>query len=319
MIYTVYVTGCCGFIGRYVTLACLNQGYYVIGVDKLTYAANPDTITEFKTYGDHFKFIKSDINELDSLYDCEYVINLAAESHVDNSIINSKEFLHSNINGVQHLLELIRQKARYKMPTLLHFSSDETYGDIAVGSHIETDLLKPSNPYSATKAAADMLITAWARTFNIPHIIVRPTNNYGIGQYTEKLLPMICKTYKLGKKLLLHNNGSPTRIWLHAKDTADAIITIINSNIQNEIYNISGNIEITNLEMVKKVLTYIDGYPPTKSLINDFCDFSYKREGQDVRYSLNDTKLRNLGWNNKCNLDNELPSIVEYYKNKFIW
>ena len=184
----VYVTGCLGFIGFHVTQACLTQGWYVIGVDKKTYAANTEFLQDLLD-NDRFRFIESDINDLDMLYDCDYIINTAAETHVDNSIMSSGVFLHSNVNGVHHLLGLIKQQPNHKQPILLHFSTDEVYGDIETGSHIETDLLKPSNPYAASKAAADMLILAWARTFQLPYIIVRPTNNYGIGQYIEKFIP----------------------------------------------------------------------------------------------------------------------------------
>ena len=317
----VYVTGCLGFIGAYVTEACLKQGWHVIGVDKITYAAQPDRLHDFETYGPNmFKFIKADINDLDRLYDCDYVINTAAETHVDNSIVSSKEFLHSNVNGVQHLLELVRSKERFRMPTLLHFSTDEVYGDITKGAHKETDLLKPSNPYSATKAAADMLILAWNRTFKVPYVIVRPTNNYGVGQYAEKLIPKTCKLLQLEKKIPLHNNGTPKRTWLHAKDTADAIITIIHSGVQNEIFNIGGNSELQNIEVVKKILSIQDGRENLfDGELDDFCDFSYHRDGQDVRYSLDDSKLRKLGWSNKCDLDKELPTVVTYYRNKFVW
>lgn len=312
----VYVTGCLGFIGSHVTRACLERGWYVCGVDKMTYAANRSFLNEFYTqYGQRFTFIEDDINNLTSLYDCDYVINTAAETHVDNSILSSDEFLHSNINGVHNLLKLITTKSKFNMPTFLHFSTDEVYGDISEGSHTETDLLKPSNPYSATKAAADMLILAWARTFKLPYVIVRPTNNYGIGQYVEKLIPRICKSLNLGQKIPLHNNGTPRRVWLHAKDTAEATLTLIDKEVKNEIYNISGNYETENIEIVKKVLKLVTGEDdPTP-----YCNFSYSRNGQDVRYSLDDSKLRALGWNNKCLLDNELPSIVEYYKNNFVW
>ena len=317
----VYVTGCSGFIGAYVTQACLAQGWNVIGVDKMTYASQPQRILDWETrYGKQFKFIQSDINDLKSLYDCDYVINTAAETHVDNSIVSSDEFLHSNINGVKHLLELIRQKNKFQMPILLHFSTDEVYGDIVDGSHSETDLLKPSNPYSATKAAADMLISAWARTFKLPYIIVRPTNNYGIGQYVEKLIPKTCKYITLERKVPLHQGGTPRRIWLHAKDTANAIITIINAGVVNNIYNISGTEEYANIDVVQKIHSLMLGrgtQPPNwKEYI---CDFTYHREGQDVRYSLDDSKLRKLGWNAVCKLDKELPNVVEYYQRNFIW
>jgi len=315
----VYVTGCLGFIGAYVTEACLAEGWYVIGVDKMTYASQPHRLEEFKR-NTQFKFIQEDINNLTFLYDCDYVINTAAESHVDNSIVSSDEFIHSNINGVHNLLELIRHKEGYRMPTLLHFSTDEVYGDIQKGSHTESDLLKPSNPYSATKAAADMLVTAWARTFKVPYIIVRPTNNYGIGQYPEKLIPKTCKLLQLGKKIPLHNEGKPTRVWLHAEDTAQAIITIIKANVKNEIYNISGNVEISNINVVKKIMyNFFDWNIDVDIDVDDLYDFSYTRNGQDVRYSLDDSKLRTLGWSNTCQFDHELEQIVEYYKKNFIW
>ena len=315
----VYVTGCLGFIGAYVTEACLKEGWHVVGVDKVTYAAQPERLHDFETYGPNkFKFIRADINDLSRLCDCDYVINTAAETHVDNSIVSSDAFLHSNINGVHHLLELVRSKERFRMPTLLHFSTDEVYGDIAKGAHKETDLLKPSNPYSATKAAADMLITAWGRTFKVPYVIVRPTNNYGVGQYTEKLIPKTCKLLQLGRKVPLHNDGTPKRTWLHAKDTADAIITIIRSGTQNEIYNIGGNYECQNCEVVYAIYAELNKpefHPP----LEDYCDLSYHRDGQDVRYALDDSKLRKLGWNNKCEFYKELPTIVNYYRNKFVW
>lgn len=312
----VYVTGCLGFIGSYVTEACLIHGWHVIGVDKMTYAAQPEKLTQFTGWGpNRFKFIHSDINDLDRLYDCDYIINTAAETHVDNSIISSKEFLHSNVNGVHRLLELIRSKENYRKPTLLHFSTDEVYGDIVEGSHTEKDLLKPSNPYSATKAAADMHILAWNRTFNVPYVIVRPTNNYGIGQYAEKLIPKACKLLTMGKKIPLHNYGQPHRIWLHAQDTANAVIAIINAGVENEIYNISGNCELKNIDVVSKIVKAMG----LKGDAVSYCDFTYNREGQDVRYSLDDSKLRKLGWTNNCSLDKELPEVVNYYKTKFVW
>jgi dTDP-glucose 4,6-dehydratase len=314
----VYVTGCLGFIGSYVTRKCLEKGWYVRGIDKITYAANIDMLDEF--FGnENFKFEDKDINEIEFLYDCDYVINTAAETHVGNSIVQSDEFIHSNINGVHHLLELIknfRQEGKDK-PVLIHFSTDEVYGDIENGAHKETDLLKPSNPYSATKAAADQLVLAWARTYNLPYVIVRPTNNYGVGQYVEKLIPKTLKYLKLDRKIPLHNNGSPVRTWLHADDTAEAIMSIIESGKTNEIYNISGGFEQSNLMTVSQIINLY--YPDTTQSLDDYCNFEFNRDGQDVRYALDDSKLRALGWKPKRVFQNELPYIVEYYKDKFIW
>lgn len=309
----VYVTGCLGFIGYHIAKECLLKNWYVIGVDKCTYASNLQFLPDLETFV-NFKFIKADINDLDKLYDCDYVINTAAETHVDNSIVSSDVFLKSNVNGVHHLLNLIQQKRRFVMPTLLHFSTDEVYGDIVNGLHSETDLLKPSNPYSATKAAADMLILAWARTFDIPYVIVRPTNNYGIGQYVEKLIPKSIKHLTIGRKIDLHDRGTPRRTWLHVSDTTSAVMTIIESKTVNEIYNISGNFEDTNLVVVKRILEYYDNIKDYETYIHDL-----QRPGQDVRYAISDQKLRNLGWAPKADFDIELRRIVDYYKNNFIW
>lgn len=311
----VYITGCLGFMGSYITRECLNRGWYVRGVDKGTYAANMDFLDEFRQYS-NFSFEKLDINDIAFLYECDYIINTAAETHVGNSIVRSEAFINSNIDGVHHLLELIREyRVEGKdIPVLLHFSTDEVYGDIPEKSHVESDLLKPSNPYSATKAAADMLIIAWARTYNIPYVIVRPTNNYGIGQYVEKLIPKSCKYLELGKKIPLHNNGAPIRNWLHAQDTANAIMTIIDSGTVNEIYNICGGFEQDNLTTVKKLISIYSGDDYEKHL-----DLSISRPGQDMRYALDDSKLRTLGWYPQHTFDEELPEIIEYYKHKFIW
>jgi dTDP-glucose 4,6-dehydratase len=312
----VYVTGCLGFIGSYVTRECLNRGWYVMGIDKCTYASNEDLLEEFWEHP-NFSFERKDINDIEFLYECDYIINTAAETHVGNSIVRSDDFVHSNVNGVHHLLELIRNyRGEGKhVPTLLHFSTDEVYGDIIEGAHVESDLLKPSNPYSATKAAADMLVLAWARTYNIPYIIVRPTNNYGVGQYVEKLIPKACKYLGLGKKIPLHNNGTPIRNWLHAQDTANAVITIIESRVENEIYNICGGFEQDNLTTVKKIVTLYHNDDDCQKYI----DLSISRPGQDLRYALDDSKLRSLGWKPQMQFDDELIGIIKYYKGKFIW
>ena len=313
----VYVTGCLGFIGSYVTRKCLDRGWKVYGVDKETYVANTSLWQEFMSH-DNFEYVNMDIKDLDHLYDCDYVINTAAESHVGNSIISSKEFINSNIVGVQNLLDLIKNKPVNcnRRPIFFHFSTDEVYGDIVDGEHTETDLLHPSNPYSAAKAAADMLVLAWARTYDLEYVILRPTNNYGIGQYPEKLIPLSVKNLMREKKIRLHNAGEPVRNWLHADDTAEAVMSIIDSGKVNEIYNVAGGFEQKNIDTVLKV---IDCYFTDDYKWEEHVDFSYSREGQDVRYALNDDKLRSLGWSPKKNFDKEINSIVQYYKENFIW
>ena len=316
----VYVTGCLGFIGFYVAKRCLESGWHVIGIDKMTYAANPDRLNELKDIAmdNHVEFDLEtiDINDIERLVDCDYVINCAAETHVDNSIDGSDVFLKSNINGVHHLLKLITAKGRYGMPIFLHFSTDEVYGDIMDGSFNEEHLLHPSNPYSATKAAADQLILAWARTHAVPYVIVRPTNNYGAGQYVEKLVPKAVKFLQLGRKVPLHLGGTPRRTWLHVEDTADAVIHIINTGTVNEVYNIPGNFEISNLEVVEAVVREFHG---PDANVQDYINTNYERPGADLRYSIDGAKLKNLGFESKRDFYTEIPSIVEYHKDNWIW
>jgi dTDP-glucose 4,6-dehydratase len=313
----VVITGCLGLIGSHVARQCLEKGWKVYGIDCCTYAANMQFLDEFRNYK-NFTFIKENIANLSYLPDCDYVINVAAESHVGNSIVDSSDFIQSNIVGVKNLLDLIRNKQGNvsDRPIFFHFSTDEVYGDITEGEHIETDILKPSNPYSASKAAADMLILAWARTYGINYLILRPTNNYGIGQYPEKLIPVTVKLLMREKIIKLHNKGAPIRNWLHSDDTASAVIALIESGVVDDIYNVAGGFEQKNIETVFKVLECYFGQ--TKDWYQ-FLDLSYVREGQDVRYALNDDKLRALGWEPKKKFDEEIESIVEYYKNNFKW
>ena len=314
----VVITGCLGLIGSYVTRKCLNKGWQVYGIDKCTYAANTEFIDEFKEYK-NFTFIKEDIAKLKYLPHCDYVINVAAESHVGNSIIDSEDFIHSNVVGVKNLLDLIRNKPENveKRPVFFHFSTDEVYGDITEGEHVETDILKPSNPYSASKAAADMLILAWSRTYGIEYNILRPTNNYGIGQYPEKLIPICVKHLMRGKTIRLHDGGRPIRNWLHADDTAYAVVKIIETGNTNQIYNVAGGFEQANIDTACQIVKSFFNSQYEEPLL--YLDLRFKRPGQDVRYALSDAKLRKLGWEPKKVFEKELPSIVEYYKNNFKW
>jgi len=320
MIKVVYITGCLGFIGSYVTRACLKKGWYVKGVDKMTYASNKDLLDEFNKFK-NFSFVNCDINDLKFLYDCDFVINTAAETHVGNSIASSQEFVKSNIDGVHNLLELIKNHRgeNSTKPVLLHFSTDEVYGDINEGEHTEEHLLKPSNPYSATKAAADMLIMAWGRTHSVPYMIIRPTNNYGVGQYVEKLIPKAIKCLNLGRKIPLHNNGTPYRNWLYAGDTANAVITLIEKGKVGEIYNVAGGFEQQNIDTISTIIeTYYKAQLPYE-IIEEHIDFTYNRPGMDVRYALDDSKIKALGWKPKADFNYVITEMVNYYKNKFIW
>ncbi len=311
----VCVTGCLGFMGSYFTRACLQKGWKVWGVDKKTYAARVELLPEFEK-NPAFRFQEVDIVEMTHLGDVDVVVNFAAETHVDNSIMDSAHFTRTNIVGVENLLELIRGKRNYEMPVLIQLSTDEVYGDLVSGKHKESDPLRPSNPYSASKAAADMLILGWHRTHNVPFNIVRPSNNYGIYQYPEKLIPKAVKYLSLGKKVPLHGDGSYVRNWLHAEDTANAILHIIERGERNRIYNVSGNYEVTNKEIIAKVLKNYFGKDVS---LDDHVQFNYVRMGEDVRYSLDDSAIRSLGWRVMKDFESELTKIVEHYKKTFVW
>lgn len=314
----VVITGCLGLIGSYVTRRCLEKGWKVYGIDKCTYAANIRLINEFNQ-AENFTFIKDDISTIDFLPDCDYVINMAAESHVGNSIIDSTDFINSNIMGVKNILDLIRKKPANDVdqPVFFHFSTDEVYGDIGSGFHTEADILKPSNPYSASKASADMFVLAFARTYGTKYILLRPTNNYGIGQYHEKLIPASVRCLMRNKKVKLHDSGTPIRNWLHADDTAAAVIKIIESNTVNEIYNLAGNFEQENYVTFKKVVNAF--FNDSSTDWKKYADLEYKRPGQDVRYALDDSKLKALGWVPEKVFDKEIDQIVNYYKTNFRW
>lgn len=315
MVRTVCVTGCLGFMGSHFTRAALKRGWRVWGIDKKTYAAREEWLREFSRHKG-FAFQEADIARLDHLYEVDAVFNFAAESHVDNSIVDSRRFLHSNIMGVQNLLELIRAKRHYEMPTFFQISTDEVYGDIIKGRHAPDSPLKPSNPYSASKAAADMLILAWHRTHGVPYFIARPTNNYGIGQYPEKLIPKSVKYLSLGKPIPLHGDGSFVRNWLHAEDTAEAVLTIFEKGKPNRVYNVAGNHEVPNAELVRAVLkAYFGRSVP----LEKHAKFQYVRQGEDVRYSLDDSATRALGWKNKKVFASEIGRIVAYYRKNPVW
>jgi len=322
----VYITGCFGFMGSHFALKALEKGWKVYGVDKCTYAADLSLFEIFSSYS-NFSFEKKDIRKLNFLNDCDFIINFAAESHVENSIVDSEQFINSNILGVKNLLELIRLKHQNvgDRPVLLQISTDEVYGDISKGEHHETDILRPSNPYSSSKASADMLINAWSRTYGVKYIIMRPTNNYGPNQYPEKLIPLSVKNLLRGKKIRLHNSGTPVRNWLHVDDTSEAIFSVIGASddkkqnsVLNTIFNIAGGFEQTNADTVKKVVQAFYENNKNKDW-KQYVDFSYNRAGQDVRYALNDDRLQSIGWKAKKNFDKEIYSIVQHCKEKFSW
>ena len=281
------VTGGRGFIGSHFVEKALKLGHVVTDVDKMGYAAS-----EQLPWDSHpnYTLVRRDICDLDHLPTCDVLVNFAAESHVDNSIKSSGVFLKSNVQGVHNLLELVRGKEEYDRPLFVQISTDEVYGDRLEGMFVEEDKLTPSNPYSATKAAAEMLVTSYARTYGINYIITRSANNYGPRQYEEKLLPKCLSSLANGKKIPIHGDGSYIRDWTYVKDNVDGIFKIIDTGVVNETYNIAAENHMTNLEVVDIVLEWTGN-------TRESLKFVENRWGQDLKYSISAEKLRKLGWN----------------------
>ena len=280
------VTGGRGFIGSHFVEEVIRRGDVVVDIDKMNYASH-----EILPWDEHpnYTFLKADISEITHLPSCDILVNFAAESHVDNSINDTDPFVKSNVLGVHNLLELVRGKRSYARPLFFHISTDEVYGDRAKGSFKESDKLTPSNPYSATKAAAEMLILAYARTYEVDFVITRSANNYGPRQYEEKLISKSIASLKENKKIPIHGDGSYIRDWTYVKDNVEGILAIIDAGIKNEIYNIAAENHMTNLEVAYSVLDWFD--KDKNSLM-----FVENRWGQDLRYSISSEKIRDLGW-----------------------
>lgn len=299
----IVVTGGLGFIGKHFVSRCLAEGRVVKNFDLVSYAADHTAMRQFEGHP-NYRFSKADIRTMDFLPECDVIVNFAAESHVDNSIASAQAFCTTNFLGVQNLLELTRRKQAPERPLFVQISTDEVYGDISSGAHSETDMLVPSNPYSATKAAADMLVKSWGRTYGIAWNIVRPTNNYGLHQYPEKLIPKSSWRMKRGRPAVMHGDGSYVRSWLHVEDTVEAILTIIDKGERQMIYNVSGTVERRNIEVLRAIARILD--VPEHLAWTTIED----RSGQDVRYSLDDSRLRALGWRASRDFDTELVAIV---------
>ena len=280
------VTGGRGFIGSHFVEKALRKGHTVIDIDKMTYAASEVLPWD---NNENYTLLREDISEIKHLPKCDVIVNFAAESHVDNSIKASEVFLKSNVMGVHNLLELVRGKQQYDRPLFFHISTDEVYGDRLQGSFVETDKLTPSNPYSATKAAAEMLVLSYARTYGLDYVITRSANNYGPRQYHEKLIPRCLDCIDTDTKIPVHGDGTYVRDWTYVEDNVDGIFCILENEVKNEIFNIAAENHMINLDVINTVLSW---YDKGEELIQ----FVPNRWGQDLRYSIGASKLRDLGW-----------------------
>lgn len=308
---TIVVTGGLGFIGSHFVDRALDLGHRVINYDKETYAAH----TNLKFKG-NYEYVKTDIAELKSIPYCDVIVNFAAESHVDNSIEESFAFMKSNILGVYNILEILKNTKinslvsawEYNFPLFVQISTDEVFGDIEEGFFKEEAVHTPSNPYSATKSAAEQLVVAWARTFDIPFLLTRTTNNYGPRQNSEKLIPRAITDIIKGEKVPIHGGGSYVRNWIHVEDNVGAILKIIDAGEVNESYHIASDEEYSVKEIVEMICEEM------KVKYENVTDTSLDRSGADVRYALNCDKLKALGWKQDKKLKQSLPEIIEYYR-----
>ena len=310
----ILITGAAGFIGSHVFdhFSNLYPDAEITILDKMTYAANIKNIPSIETNSNH-NLVIGDLIDLeiclDTTKDKDLVINLAAESHVDNSFNNSIIFSRSNELGTHTLMEACKQN---NVKKIIHVSTDEVYGENIDKPFLEEDRLNPTNPYSASKAAAEMIVKSYHTSFKLPVIVVRANNIYGIRQFPEKIIPKFILRCIDGLSLQIHGNGSNLRHYLSAIDFASAIELLSTKGEEGQAYNIASDLELSNLEVADLIK---DQFHNKKINIEHVDD----RPFNDSRYAVNDKKLRKLGWNPKRNLKADLPEIVEWYKNNLDW
>ena len=308
------VTGGAGFIGsnfiRYVLET--HPADAVVNLDKLTYAGNPANLADLES-NPRYAFVQADISDAERVREAmrgvDAVVNFAAESHVDRSILDPDAFLRTGVHGVFVLLEAVRE---LKIPRLLHISTDEVYGSIAEGSADEDAPLRPTSPYSSAKASGDLLALAYFHTHATPVVITRSSNNFGPYQYPEKVIPLFVTNALDGEPLPLYGDGRNVRDWLYVLDNCEAIDLVLRHGRDGEIYNIGGGHEVENITLTHDILR-LAGRPAT--LIKRVTD----RPGHDRRYSVNCRKVRGLGWSPRHRFADALAATVEWYRRHEAW
>jgi dTDP-glucose 4,6-dehydratase len=329
MTQTWLVTGGAGFIGGNFVLRQIQQDdVQIINLDALTYAGNLDTLDSIKDHPGHI-FVLGDIGDrglvdyLLARYQPDAIVNFAAESHVDRSIDSPESFIQTNVLGTFHLLEAARQywktlpQERADAFRFLHVSTDEVYGSLGeTGKFTETTQYQPNSPYSASKAASDHLVRAYFHTYKMPVLTTNCSNNYGPYQFPEKLIPLMIHNAVNGKPLPVYGKGANIRDWLYVEDHCRAIETVIRQGIPGEVYNIGGNNEKTNLEVVHTLCTLLDellphsAHAPHRNLITYVKD----RPGHDLRYAIDASKINTqLGWSPKETFETGLRKTVQWY------
>jgi dTDP-glucose 4,6-dehydratase len=304
---TILVTGGAGFIGSHFVKRLVRAGEDVVVLDKLTYSGNPANLE-----GVEHRFVQGDIADADAVAEagvgCEAIVNFAAETHVDRSILAAGDFIQTDVFGMYVLLEYAREKGL----RLVHVSTDEVYGDVPPGVRsTEDDALRASSPYSAAKAAGDLLVLAYVRTYGVNASITRGANTYGPNQYPEKLIPLFVTNAFDGEPLPVYGDGKQVREWLHAEDHGAAIELVLREGASGEIYNIGGE-ERENLHVTNRIVELTGSEPSLVRHVDD-------RPGHDRRYALDDSKLRGLGWRPQHSFVDGLSQTVEWYRANRAW
>ncbi|MFH0753774.1 MAG: dTDP-glucose 4,6-dehydratase [Candidatus Omnitrophota bacterium] len=313
---TIVITGGCGFIGsnlvRYMLKA--HKDLKVINIDKLTYAGNRSNLKDVEC-DPRYRFMEADIADIDALLPVgsaiDGVIHLAAESHVDRSIMDASEFIRTNVVGTHHILEWARQ---HEIRRVVYVSTDEVYGSIPAGKHSrEDDPLWPNSPYSASKASGDLLARAYHVTYGLPVVVTRCSNNYGPYQYPEKMIPLMISRAMHDEALPVYGDGLYIRDWLHVEDHCRAIGTVYEKGLAGQIYNISGKNEWKNIDVVRLILKHLK---KPESLITYVTD----RPGHDRRYALDASKIKaEIGWEPSIDFSSGLIQVIDWYLEHGVW
>ena len=314
----ILVTGGLGFIGSNLIDLLIKKNFFVINVDKITYSSNFYNVKEFEK-SKKYKFIKLDIKD-QKLYKILFkykpvcIFNLAAETHVDRSIDNPKNFIQSNIIGVYNLLECFKNYSKKNNSKLIHISTDEVYGDILKGRSDEKYSYQPSSPYAASKASSDHLVSSYVRTYKIPAIVTNCSNNYGPKQHPEKLIPKLIYNILHNKPLPIYGKGLNSREWIYVSDHCEALFKVFQKGKIGEFYNIGSNKNLNNLDVCRTLINsskklFRLGKKTKISFIKD-------RPGHDFRYALNSNKIKQkLKWYPKVSFKKGIMLTIEWYKN----
>lgn len=324
----ILVTGGAGFIGSHVVRTFILAGYRVVNLDKLTYAGNLENLKDIEGHS-NYTFIKGDIADAELVHglfereDFVGVVHLAAESHVDRSITNPMEFVHTNVFGTVNLLNAAKSHWKdFSGKRFYHISTDEVYGSLGVeGFFTESTAYDPQSPYSASKASSDHFVRAYGNTFGLPYIISNCSNNYGPNHFPEKLIPLMINNIRKSKPLPIYGTGENVRDWLYVKDHAEAIKLIFEKGTNGETYNIGGFNEWKNIDLVKLLCDIVDRkLGNEQGTSRNLITFVKDRSGHDLRYAIDASKLKNeLGWEPSVTFEEGLDKTVEWYFENEAW